>query len=635
MSQDKRNDNDQKQARMPGPMGRGGGHGRMPGEKPKNFKKSFKRLMGQLGPFKYVLVFAIVCALIGVVISAFSPMILGMVTTELYAGAQNKVAGTGGFDWHRIKVILLILSATYVASPLFRYIQNITMVKVSQKIVYSMRKDISAKLDRLPLSYYDSRSRGDIMSRVTNDVDMISQSLQEGISQVLVAVFTLVALLVMMLSINVWMTLVGLVVLPLSLFIAKGVIKRSQKYFMGNQRHLGEVNGHIEEMYGGHEVVKAFCREDESMLKFDEANGKLYVDGWKSNFYSSIMMPLVGFAGNAGYVFVVVLGSIFASKGIVAVGEIQAFIQYMRRFNQPVNEVANIANVFQSTIAAAERVFELLDEPEEPANAPDAHVGPEAANDAEAMGASGVVCFNHVKFGYSPDKILIKDFNVQVPEGKKVAIVGPTGAGKTTLINLLMRFYDVLDGSITVDGVDIRDWNRDSLRNQFGMVLQDTWLFNGTIAQNISYGAGRPDLPVDEVREAARLACADHFIQTLPGGYDMVVGEEGGNMSQGERQLVTIARAIISDPRILILDEATSNVDTRTEVLIQQAMKNLMSGRTSFIIAHRLSTIRDADLILVLRDGDIVEQGTHEDLLAANGFYAELYNSQFASKAVS
>ncbi|MDY4611750.1 MAG: ABC transporter ATP-binding protein [Sphaerochaetaceae bacterium] len=626
--------NEQKQVRMPGPMGRGG-HGRMAGEKPKNFKKSFKRLMGQLGPFKYVLAFAILCALVGVVVSAFSPMILGMVTTELYDGARNMAAGTGGFDWGRIKLILLILSATYIVSPLFRYIQNVTMVKVSQKIVYSMRKDISAKLDRLPLSYYDGRSRGDIMSRVTNDVDMISQSLQEGISQVLVALFTLIALLVMMLSINVWMTLAGLIVLPLSLVIAKSVVKRSQKYFLGNQRHLGEVNGHIEEMYGGHEVVKAFCREDESMVKFDEANGKLYADGWKSNFYSSIMMPLVGFAGNAGYVFVVVLGAIFASMGMLAVGEIQAFIQYMRRFNQPVNEVANIANVFQSTIAAAERVFELLDEPEEPADIPDAHVGPAAANDAQSVGASGEVGFNHVRFGYNPDKILIKDFNVQVPPGTKVAIVGPTGAGKTTLINLLMRFYDVTDGSITVDGVDVRDWNRDSLRNQFGMVLQDTWLFNGTIAQNISYGAGRPDLPIEEVREAARLACADHFIQTLPGGYDMVVGEEGGNMSQGERQLVTIARAIISDPRILILDEATSNVDTRTEVLIQQAMKNLMSGRTSFIIAHRLSTIRDADLILVLRDGDIVEQGTHESLLAAKGFYAELYNSQFASKAVS
>lgn len=625
---------EQKQARMPGPMGRGG-HGRMTGEKPKDFKKSFKRLLGQLGPFKYVLAFAIVCSLIGVVVSAFSPMILGMVTTALYDGARNMAAGTGGFDWGRIKLILLILFATYIVSPLFRYIQNVTMVKVSQKIVYSMRKDISAKLDRLPLSYYDGRSRGDIMSRVTNDVDMISQSLQEGISQVLVALFTLVALLVMMLSINVWMTLAGLVVLPLSLVIAKSVIKRSQKYFLGNQRHLGEVNGHIEEMYGGHEVVKAFCREDESMLKFDEANGKLYVDGWKSNFYSSIMMPLVGFAGNAGYVFVVVLGAVFASKGMLAVGEIQAFIQYMRRFNQPVNEVANIANVFQSTIAAAERVFELLDEPDEPADVPAAHIGPAAADDAPMAGAFGEVCFNHVRFGYSPDKILIKDFNVRVPQGTKVAIVGPTGAGKTTLINLLMRFYDVSGGSITVDGIDIRDWNRDSLRNQFGMVLQDTWLFNGTIAQNISYGAGRPDLPVEEVREAARLACADHFIQTLPGGYDMVVGEEGGNMSQGERQLVTIARAIISDPRILILDEATSNVDTRTEVLIQQAMKNLMAGRTSFIIAHRLSTIRDADLILVLRDGDIVEHGTHESLLAENGFYAELYNSQFASKAVS
>lgn len=624
-------------APMPGPMGRGGGRhgGRMPGEKPKNFKKSAKRLLSQLGPYKYVLVFAVLCSLIGVVISAFSPKILGMVTTELYSGVRNKASGAGGFNWDRIKMILFILSITYVASPLFRYIQNVTMVKVSQKIVYSMRKDISSKLDRLPLSYYDSRSRGDIMSRVTNDVDMISQSLQEGISQVLVALFTLISLLVMMLTINVWMTLIGLVVLPLSFVIARVIIKRSQKYFLGNQRHLGQVNGHIEEMYGGHEVVKAFCREEESMEKFDEANGKLYIDGWKSNFYSSIMMPLVGFAGNAGYVFVVVLGSIFASKGIIAVGEIQAFIQYMRRFNQPVNEVANIANIFQSTIAAAERVFELLDEPEEPADITDAHVGPIAAEDAVKDGASGEVCFNHVKFGYSPDKILIKDFNVQVPPGTKVAIVGPTGAGKTTLINLLMRFYDVNDGSITVDGIDIRDWNRDSLRNQFGMVLQDTWLFNGTIAENISYGAGRPDLPLDEVREAARLACADHFIQTLPGGYDMVVGEEGGNMSQGERQLVTIARAIISDPRILILDEATSNVDTRTEVLIQQAMKNLMAGRTSFIIAHRLSTIRDADLILVLRDGDIVEHGTHESLLAANGFYAELYNSQFASKAVS
>lgn len=626
--------NEQKQAPMPGPMGRGAGK-HSPGEKPKNFKKSFKRLMDELGPYKYVLVFAILCSLIGVVISAFSPKILGMVTTELYSGVQQKASGTGGFDWSRIKTILLILSATYIASPLFRYIQNVTMVKVSQKIVYSMRRDISAKLDRLPLSYYDSRSRGDIMSRVTNDVDMISQSLQEGISQVLVALFTLIALLVMMLSINVWMTLVGLVVLPLSLFIARSIIKRSQKYFLGNQQHLGEVNGHIEEMYGGHEVVKAFCREDESMLKFDDANGKLYVDGWKSNFYSSIMMPMVGFAGNAGYVFVVVLGAIFASKGVLPVGDIQAFIQYMRRFNQPVNEVANIANIFQSTIAAAERVFELLDEPEEPADVKGAHVGPVAAEDAQADGASGEVSFNHVRFGYSPDKILIKDFNVQVPEGIKVAIVGPTGAGKTTLINLLMRFYDVNDGSISVDGVDIRDWNRDSLRNQFGMVLQDTWLFNGTIAENISYGAGRPDLPIEEVREAARLACADHFIQTLPGGYDMLVGEEGGNMSQGERQLVTIARAIISDPRILILDEATSNVDTRTEVLIQQAMKNLMAGRTSFIIAHRLSTIRDADLILVLRDGDIVEHGTHESLLATNGFYAELYNSQFASQAVS
>lgn len=648
-----------KRIRMPGSGGGQGRHrGPMPGEKAKDFKGSMKRLLIRLGPYRGLLVVALICALAGVVISAFAPMVLGNVTTLLYEGSRAMAAGTSGFDWEGIRRTLFVLVLVYLASPILRYVQNITMVVVTQKIVYTLRRDISDKLDRLPLSYYDSRSRGDIMSRVSNDVDTISQSLQEGVSQVLVAGFTLVALLTMMLSINVWMTLAGLVVLPLSLLIARGVVKRSQKHFLGNQRHLGDVNGHVEEMYGGHEVVKAFSLEDVSLVRFDEANGKLFEDGWKSQFYSSVMMPLVGFAGNAGYVFVVVLGAVFASRGTLAVGQIQAFIQYLRRFNQPVNDVANIANVFQSTVAAAERVFELLEEPEEPADAPDAYSVPMAHAGAHANGkahshaglqvdskghaggtssgpVSGEVCFNHVRFGYSPDKVLIRDFNVAVPPGTKVAIVGPTGAGKTTLINLLMRFYDVCGGSITVDGVDVRQWKRDSLRDQFGMVLQDTWLFNGTIAENISYGAGRPDLPLEQVRKAARVACADRFIQTLPGGYGMVVDEEGGNMSQGERQLVTIARAIISDPRILILDEATSNVDTRTEVLIQQAMKNLMRGRTSFIIAHRLSTIRDADLILVLRDGDIVEQGTHEGLLEAGGFYAQLYNSQFASAAVS
>ncbi len=609
----------------------GGPHGGMqgPGEKPKNFKKSFKRLFALLGAYRGLLVFAVLCAVIGVVVSAFSPMILGMVTTELYSGVRNMMANTGGFDWQAIIRLLVILAATYVVSPLFRFMQNVTMVKVSQKIVYSLRQEISSKLDRLPLSYYDSRSRGDIMSRVTNDVDTISQSLQEGISQALVAVITIIALLVMMLTINVWMTLVGLCMLPVSMLITKAIIKKSQKYFIGNQRNLGVVNGHVEEMYGGHEVVKAFGQEEASMEKFDQANEQLYEDGWKSNFFSSMMMPIVGFAGNIGYVFVVVMGAIFTSRGVMPLGDIQAFIQYLRRFNQPVGEVASIANVFQSTMAASERVFDLLDEPDEPADVPDAYEGPKQA------AGTGNIVFDHVKFGYSPDKILINDFNVTVPSGTKVAIVGPTGAGKTTLINLLMRFYDVDGGSITVDGHDVRNWKRDDLHDQFGMVLQDTWLFNGSVAQNISYGTGDPDQPLAKVREAARMVCADHFIQTLPNGYDLVVTEDGDNLSSGEKQLVTIARAVISDPRFLILDEATSNVDTRTEALIQQAMKSLMEGRTSFIIAHRLSTIRDADLILVMKDGDIVEQGTHASLLAADGFYAQLYNSQFASKAVS
>lgn len=595
-------------AHGPGPHGR---HGK--GERAKDAKGTSKKLLKVLKPYLPLFAVAFLCAFIGVLCVSFAPKVLGSIITAILDGTKK-----GALDWNLINRTILILAGLYFTNFVFRLSQHMLLVQLSQRIVKNLKSDINAKLDRLPLSYFDGRTQGEIMSRITNDVDTIDQSIQEGISQAIISVFTIVCLLVIMLTTNVLMTLVSLVTIPIILVVVAQVVKHTQRFFLDNQKYLGELNGHVEQLYGGHSIVKTFNHEDQAIEQFDAINDNLYNAGWKSNFYSSVIFPLTGFAGNLGYVLVIVVGAINAAAGRLSVGDIQAFVQYVKRFNQPIQEVANISNVFQSTLAAAERVFEVLEEPEE---VDDGRLSSDPAR--------GDIEFDDVRFSYVPEKPLIEGLNLNVQSGAKIAIVGPTGAGKTTLINLLMRFYDVNGGSIKVDGIDVRDWPRDVLRDQFGMVLQDTWLFEGTVAQNIAYGAGTDEVDMDKVRSCARLACADHFIETLPGGYDFVINEEASNISQGEKQLITIARAFMSNPRILILDEATSNVDTRTERLVQQAMEKLMEGRTSFIIAHRLSTIRDANLILVMEKGNIVEQGTHEELLERKSFYYNLYMSQF------
>ncbi|MEE0425284.1 MAG: ABC transporter ATP-binding protein [Blautia sp.] len=596
----------------------GGGHGMRSVEKAKDFKGAMSRLFQYMGKYKFRFGLMFLFAIAGTIFNIVGPKILGKATTELFNGLVRKVNGSGGIDFSKIGQILLFTLALYVASACFSLIQGFVMTGISNDVTYSLRKDISKKINRLPLNYFESRTNGEILSRVTNDVDTLQMSLNQSITQLITSITTLIGVFIMMLSINVPMTLTALLILPVSMLIINGVMKRSQKYFRDQQKYLGEVNGQIEENYGGHNVVKVFNKEQDVLNVFEKDNQKLYESAWKSQFFSGMMMPIMQFIGNLGYVMVALLGGVFVIKGSIEVGDIQSFFQYIRNFTQPIQQIAQVTNLLQSSAAASERVFEFLDEPEE-------EQGKE--NAVDITGLSGNVQFQHVEFGYNPDKIIVHDFSADVKNGQKIAIVGPTGAGKTTIVKLLMRFYDVNKGSICVDGHDIRDFNRSQLREMFGMVLQDTWLFSGTIMENIRYG--RLDATDEEVIAAAKAAHIHHFIMQQPGGYNMVLDEETSNISQGQKQLLTIARAILADNKILILDEATSSVDTRTEMQIQKAMDNLMKGRTSFVIAHRLSTIKDADMILVMKDGDIIEQGSHEELLAKGGFYAQLYNSQF------
>ncbi len=597
-----------------------GGHGAAMGrgEKAKDFKGSMGKLFRYMGRYKFRFALMFLFAVAGTVFNIVGPKILGKATTELFEGLVSKVKGTGGIDFEKIGMILLFTLGLYLVSSCFSYIQGFVMTGISNDVTYHLRKDISQKFHRLPMNYYESRTNGEILSRVTNDVDTLQMSLNQSMTQLITSVTTLIGVLVMMLSINVWMTLVALFVLPVSMVIINQVMKRSQKYFRDQQKYLGEVNGQIEENFGGHQVVKVFNKENDVVETFEKDNQKLYESAWKSQFFSGMMMPVMQFVGNLGYVMVAFLGGYFTIKGSIQVGDIQSFFQYIRNFTQPIQQIAQVTNLLQSSAAASERVFEFLEEPEEELN---------TDSTLDIQGLSGDVKFSHVEFGYYPEQIIVHDFSAEVKDGQKIAIVGPTGAGKTTMVKLLMRFYDVNGGSIQVDGHDIREFKRSQLREMFGMVLQDTWLFSGTIMENIRYG--RLDATDEEVIRAAKAAHIHNFIMQQPGGYQMVLDEETSNVSQGQKQLLTIARAILADNRILILDEATSSVDTRTEVQIQKAMDNLMKGRTSFVIAHRLSTIKDADLILVMKDGDIIEQGTHESLLEQNGFYAELYNSQF------
>ena len=604
------------------PRGRMGGRHGMSTEKAKDFKGTMKKLMGYLTQYKIGLLLVVIFAIGSTIFNIAGPKILGKATTELFHGLINKVSGGSGIDFDKIAKILIGLMCLYVCSALFSFIQGYIMTGVSQKLTYRMRKEISEKIDRLPMGYFDKMTHGEILSRITNDVDTLSQSLNQSATQVITSVATIIGVLVMMLSISPLMTVIAILILPLSMGLIGMIVKRSQRYFKEQQEYLGYVNGQVEEVYGGHNIVKAFNKEDDVIDEFDRDNDRLYRSAWKSQFLSGMMMPIMQFVGNLGYVAVVILGGYLAIKKAIEVGDIQSFIQYVRNFTQPIQQVAQVANMLQSTAAASERVFEFLGEPEEEA-------APE--NPVVLKNPEGAVEFEHVHFGYNPEHTIIHDFSVKVEPGQKIAIVGPTGAGKTTMVKLLMRFYDVSGGSIKVDGHDIREFDRGELRRMFGMVLQDTWLFKGSIEDNIRYG--KLDATHEDVVKAADAAYAHRFIQTLPGGYGMELNEEASNVSQGQKQLLTIARAILADPKILILDEATSSVDTRTEVRIQKAMDNLMKGRTSFIIAHRLSTIRDADLILVMKEGDIVEMGRHEELLAKNGFYADLYNSQFEQTA--
>ncbi|AFA47073.1 ABC transporter ATP-binding protein [Acetobacterium woodii] len=607
--------------RRPGGMGRGPGGpaGMMPGEKPKDFKGSLKKLALYLSVYKLRLFFVLIFAVASTIFMIVGPKILGKATTALFEGIMNMIANNGqGIDFNYIGQIILFLLGLYVISSIFSYIQGYIMTGVSMKVTYDLRRNIFAKINRLPFKYFDKTSYGEVLSFLTNDIETINQTLNQSITQIITSIATIIGILVMMLSISWQMTIVALLIVPTSFIIVVVIVKKSQPHFSEQQTYLGHINGHVEEMYSGHNVVKAFNGEQASFDTFDHYNDTLYSSAWKSQFLSGLMMPMMTFIGNIGYVAVCILGGYLAVNGRLSVGDIQAFIQYVRQFNQPIMQIANISNILQQTTAAAERVFTFLDEPEEI----------EESNTAfDLSKVSGRVDFDHVSFGYTPGKTIIKDFSAHIKEGQKIAIVGPTGAGKTTIVKLLMRFYDVESGAILVDGHNIKDFSRGDLRGFFGMVLQDTWLYNASIRDNIRYG--RLDASDEEVEKAAVAAQVDYFVHTLPDGYNMFLNEEASNVSQGQKQLLTIARAILADPKVLILDEATSSVDTRTEVLIQKAMDNLMEGRTSFVIAHRLSTIKNADLILVMNEGDIVEQGNHDNLLAADGFYSKLYNSQF------
>lgn len=603
-----------------GGMGPKGSH--MPGEKAKDLKGTIKKLGKYLSVYKVALVFVVIFAIGSTIFNIAGPKILGQATTELFEGLVGKVSGQGGIDFEKIGQILLMLLGLYLCSALFSFIQGYLMTGISQKLTYRMRKEISEKIDRLPVEYFDKMTHGEILSRITNDVDTLSQSLNQSATQLITSVTMIIGVLIMMLSISPLMTVVAILILPVAMGLISVIVKHSQRYFRDQQEYLGHVNSQVEEVYGGHNIVKAFNKEEDVIRAFERDNDVLYRSAWKSQFLSGMMMPVMQFVSNLGYVGVVILGGYLAVKETIEVGDIQSFIQYVRNFTSPIQQVAQVANLLQSTAAAAERVFEFLEEEEEV---------PCAEHPVSTEGLEGRVEFDHVKFGYHKDHMIIHDFSAKAEPGQKIAIVGPTGAGKTTMIKLLMRFYDVCGGAIKVDGHDIREFDRGELRKMFGMVLQDTWLFKGSIEDNIRYG--KLDATHEEVVEAAKAAYVHRFVQTLPGGYGMELNEEASNVSQGQKQLLTIARAILADPKILILDEATSSVDTRTEVRIQKAMDRLMEGRTSFIIAHRLSTIRDADLILVMKDGDIIEQGKHEELLERNGFYAELYNSQFERSA--
>ena len=596
-----------------GHMGPGGAN-----EKAKDFKGTLKKLLHYMSVFKVQMAFIVIFAICGTVFDIVGPKILGKATTEIYNGLVSKVSGGSGMDFGRIGQILLMTLGLYLISALCSFIQGYLMTGVSQKTTYRLRKEISEKINRLPMNYFDTKPVGEVLSRVTNDIDTLGQSLNQSATQMITSVTTLIGVLAMMLSISPLMTLATLVILPVSMILISFVMKHSQKYFRGQQEYLGNVNGQVEEVYSGHNIIKAFNKEEDVIREFDTTNDRLYDSAWRSQFFSGMMMPIMQFIGNLGYVVVAILGGFLAIRKTIEVGDIQSFIQYVKRFTQPIQQIAQVANMLQMTAAASERVFEFLEEEEEDQT---------VEHPVSVENLEGNVSFDHVHFGYNADKIIVNDFSAEVKEGQKIAIVGPTGAGKTTMIKLLMRFYDVNSGAIKIDGHDVRDFNRSELREMFGMVLQDTWLFNGSIRDNIKYG--KLDATDEEVIQAAKAAHVHQFVKTLPGGYDMELNEEANNVSQGQKQLLTIARAILADPKILILDEATSSVDTRTEVLIQKAMDNLMKGRTSFVIAHRLSTIRDADMILVMKDGDIVEQGNHEELLAKGGFYADLYNSQF------
>lgn len=596
-----------------GPMGR-----MMPGEKAQDFKGTIGKLVRFMGQFKVAFIAAIVFAMASAAFNIVGPKVLSQATTELFDGIVAKIGGTGGIDFDAVGAILLATLALYCVSAACSFVQGWMMTSVSQRTCYGLRRQIAEKIDRLPVGYFERTSTGDVLSRITNDVDTLGQSLNQGVTQLITSATTMIGVLVMMLSINVEMTLIALLVIPLSLILVRVVVKRSQRYFRAQQKKLGEINGQIEETFSGQAIVRAFNKEDAALAAFRETNEALYQSAWRSQFLSGLMMPVMSFVSNLGYVAVAIAGAVFAVQGRITVGDIQAFIQYVKNFTQPITQLAQVANVLQQMAAAAERIFEFLEAPEEASGQPK----------AKAADVSSDVEFDHVRFGYDPEHLVISDFSARVGEGQTVALVGPTGAGKTTMVKLLMRFYDVDGGAIRIGGHDVREFSREDVRSQFGMVLQDTWLYNATVRENIRYG--RLDATDAEVEAAAKAAFADHFIRTLPEGYDTVINEDASNISQGQRQLLTIARAILADRRMLILDEATSSVDTRTEGRIQAAMDNLMRGRTSFVIAHRLSTIRNADLILVLQKGDIVEQGTHAELLAANGAYAKLYNSQFA-----
>ena len=613
------NNNSNKAGMGRGPMG-GKGHF-VATTKSKDFKGTIKRLFKYMAPYKYRLIVIVCMAVLGALFSVLTPKVLGLGITKIADGMIAKFRGVPGasIDFNYLTKIVIFLVLLYVFSAFFTYLQQFLMAGVAQNTIYKIRKEVDYKLNKLPLKYFDSNSKGDILSRVTNDLDNVSSTLQQSLNELITSVVTIIGVTIMMLTINVWLTLICLVVLPVGVFCTRPIIKKSQKFFGSQQKELGKMNGHVEEVYSGHKIIKAFNREKISIEEFEEINKRLYNAGWKAQFVSGIIMPLMQFINNVAYVAIAVAGGLFVTGGTITIGDIQAFTRYIRQFTQPISQVANIVNILQSTAASAERVFELLDENEEVK---------ESENPISLDKVKGHVTFENVKFGYSDDNILITDMNIEAKPGETVAIVGPTGAGKTTLINLLMRFYDVNSGAIKIDDVDIREMTRKELRNTFGMVLQDTWLFNGSIKDNIAYGV--ENATFEEVVEAAKAANADHFIRTLPEGYDTILNEEASNISQGQKQLLTIARAILSNPSILILDEATSSVDTRTEVFIQKAMNKLMEGRTSFVIAHRLSTIKDADLILVMKQGNVIEKGNHKELLEANGFYADLYNSQFA-----